>query len=620
MKRFIAILFLLCGLSAHAQFVTITLSVTNIPTNGATIAVGADVRTWTNSVTVPATQILIAANNILNASNLYNNVAANHFSGQQSPQWNGTSSNVIFSGISAFLTISTNWQTNTPVTNATTGILSVAVNASGSTAGMTFADNSNQVAMASGIVAGINASASNSLSAGIVMSNFPPLSGTNTFAGTNNFSATKGLNGNVGSLTNGAWTNPNLTNGINNGNPFRSIGSGTGAEQFGLNSSSSANFATALGNTATASGMSSSAFGFNTMATGANDLSVGSGATANGPGSSRIALGNGATATGSGSISVGSNSASSGPLSIAIGATASASGSNAVALGSGSAGFDNSTAIGNGATPTQTNQVTLGNSTGSVYIPGTLLAAGGVSNLITLGPAALSQTSTNTLGGVIVFPRFNNTGLANGVNQDVALGTNMTTKLSGPAAAFTTAGFVNGLDDRYALVENSTGFQWTINNQSGFESTSTNRIFTGTGADVILSSNSFALFKYDASVSLWKLMFASGSPSSGGSGSFSGSFSGNGGSLTNVTASTFSGYRAGFQAIGNLATSQAVTFTTPLASAVGTNYSVSISSDSTLASAVGFSAGSKTTNGFTITLSAGIAGGIGVDYTAIPYQ
>lgn len=78
--------------------------------------------------------------------------------------------------------------------------------------------------------------------------------------------------------------------------------------------------------------------------------------------------------------------------------------------------------------------------------------------------------------------------------------------------------------------------------------------------------------------------------------------------------------RAGFQAIGNLATSQAVTFTTPLASAVGTNYSVSISSDSTLASAVGFSATSKTTNGFTITLSAGVTGGIGVDYTAIPYQ
>lgn len=88
---------------------------------------------------------------------------------------------------------------------------------------------------------------------------------------------------------------------------------------------------------------------------------------------------------------------------------------------------------------------------------------------------------------------------------------------------------------------------------------------------------------------------------------------------TNV-ATGLSSYRAGFQAIGNLATSQAVTFSTPLASAVGTNYSVSINSDSTLASAVGFSATSKTTNGFTITLSAGVTGGVGVDYKATPYQ
>lgn len=80
----------------------------------------------------------------------------------------------------------------------------------------------------------------------------------------------------------------------------------------------------------------------------------------------------------------------------------------------------------------------------------------------------------------------------------------------------------------------------------------------------------------------------------------------------------YNNYRAGSQAITSLSTSQAVTFSTPFQP--GTSYSVSINPDSTLASSVGFSATSKTTNGFTITLSAGITGGVVVDYIAEPNQ
>jgi len=157
----------------------------------------------------------------------------------------------------------------------------------------------------------------------------------------------------------------------------------------------------------------------------------------------------------------------------------------------------------------------------------------------------LTETGTNTLNAELILSRFNNTGLANGMNQDVQLGTNCNTKLSGPTAAFTTAGFAAPNNDQFNFVQNSTSFQWTIQNQNGFEATAANRIFTGTGVDVVLSSNSWALFKYDSSVSLWILLFASGQPSSGGSGTFSGTFSGNGGGLTNLINITQTNFISG---------------------------------------------------------------------------
>lgn len=101
-----------------------------------------------------------------------------------------------------------------------------------------------------------------------------------------------------------------------------------------------------------------------------------------------------------------------------------------------------------------------------------------------------------------------------------------------------------------------------------------------------------------------------------------------GANLTGITAANLTGtlpasvipYRSGVANIGNLSTSQAVVFSSPMASAVGANYYVGISFNSTLAAAISASATSKTTNGFTITLSAGITGGVTADYMAIPYR
>src|ERR1035437_5323753 len=79
-------------------------------------------------------------------------------------------------------------------------------------------------------------------------------------------------------------------------------------------------------------------------------------------------------------------------------------------------------------------------------------------------------------------------------------------------------------------------------------------------------------------------------------------------------------YRSGITNIPTLTTSQAVLFSTPFSPTVGTNYSVSVSFDTVLAAAVGFSTTSKTTNGFTVTLSGTITGSVLVDYVAWPYQ
>ncbi|MES2367053.1 MAG: hypothetical protein V4563_14350 [Pseudomonadota bacterium] len=90
--------------------------------------------------------------------------------------------------------------------------------------------------------------------------------------------------------------------------------------------------------------------------------------------------------------------------------------------------------------------------------------------------------------------------------------------------------------------------------------------------------------------------------------------------LTGTVPTSVLPYRSGITNLANLSTSQAVLFTTPFSPDVGTNYSVWISFDTVIATAVGAATTSKTTNGFTLTISAGIAGTTLFDYGAFPYR
>lgn len=593
---FILALVFVCSI-CEAQLVTGDLKITNAPVNTSTITVNGRVFTWTNGTPIGSFAILITNTLAGDATNLYN-VAGLVLPniGVSLTQTNGT--NIIFSGNQMAESISTAWASLVLTTNANVGATNVIVPFS------VMAANS-RTNIASQLTLDVPANSTNA-----VDQNSKFASQLAGLAKSNNLSGIL-VATNITNLIGGRLTNVVIYNGSNFGSPFRSPGGGVGSEQFGLGASANATAALALGDGATANDSQSTAIGNGAISTGTGSLAVGFNATT--VFNNDTALGANAAAQGGASIAIGSFSESDRTNGIAIGASAIATQSNSVAIGpSANSSFTNSTAIGQNSATTATNQVALGTSTGTVLVPGSFYVTGGA--LITGAVTNFQAAGTNAINAVLTGPRFVNTLLANGQNQDVVLGTNLTTQFSGLTAAFTTAGFVGGIADRYAFALNSTVNNWTIENDSGFESTPANRIFTGTGASVVLSSNSWALFNYDASVTHWRLVFASGTPSTGGSGNFSGTFAGDGGSLTNLN------YRAGFQAIGNLATSQAVTFTTPFLPAVGTNYSVSISSDSTLASAVGFSATSKTTNGFTITLSAGVAGGIGVDYSAMPYR
>lgn len=239
-----------------------------------------------------------------------------------------------------------------------------------------------------------------------------------------------------------------------------------------------------------------------------------------------------------------------------------------------------------------------------------------------IGTAYIQNTvGTNTVTAVSILTRFNNTAMANGINAAVNTSTNTWVRLSGSSGAFTVNGIAGGQNDEIVYLENSTGFQITIAQDSGGDPTPANRIYNPGGADIVNTNNPGVFgFKYDSSVTHWKLFSINGIQAVGGSGTFSGTFTGVGTGLTGVSASGFSNYRANGIAFGNLATSVAVTFSTPFPPTVGTNYSVSFGFDATLGAAVTPGATSKTTNGFTATLSAGIAGGTFIDYSALPYQ
>lgn len=93
--------------------------------------------------------------------------------------------------------------------------------------------------------------------------------------------------------------------------------------------------------------------------------------------------------------------------------------------------------------------------------------------------------------------------LVNGDNPDVVLdATASYFRILGPTGAFAITGFVAN-DGLFFLVRNATAQDWTIKNLTG--SVGANQIDTQTGANVVLTGGSSAMFYYDGSLGKWVL-------------------------------------------------------------------------------------------------------------------
>lgn len=456
-----------CRTEASSTLVTATITVTNTAgtTNGQTIQVNGDTRTWTNSVFVPASQIL--TNNSIGgcATNLFNQVADFPFL-NLSLALSGTNGITLQTAPNGGLavTLSAGWATVTLTTNTLTSaqVLRLPI---------TVEYPSNQVSMSTFMAQALEYGTYGISSNAPALSNYCSLSTTQTVSAAKTFASFAGT---AASITNGNFLNPTLTNGVNYGNAFSSKGLGSASEQFGASASAATNSATAVG-------------------PGANALNIAS-----------TALGNSSIAQGQNSLALGYSAFAGFLQATAVGASSLGNAINATAVGyNANAAYSNSTAIGTAAATTAPNQVMLGSAGVSVSVNNALNVGGG--ETIANGITNLLLTGQNNApaGADITFGRYALTTLANSNNAAIVVGTNVFVEVSGPSAAFNINGISGGRDGKLLVLLNRTGQNMTLANDSGVDPTPSNRLYCLTGADKSITGNSAALLIYSGSVTHW---------------------------------------------------------------------------------------------------------------------
>lgn len=492
MKRFFsaALLLLAIALPAAAdQIITATITVTNAPTvNGETITVNGDTRTWTNSVVFPATQILTNTTIGGSATNMYLAIAAARFANLSLAQLtngitlqtapNGPLSVSLSSGW-GLVTLTTNFLTNTIVLRLPITVELPAVQTNLAT-----------------LLAQALESSTYSISGGApFLTNYVGLTNTQTITGRKFFTSAVFTNE---LSTNGFYSNPTFTNGVNYGAGIQSRSAPGGGEQFGNGASTTTASGTAVGDGASTTGSNASALGYSSQVVGNNGTAIGAFATTAGQNSTGV--GEAATANTDYATALGTQTFATGTNSLAAGQGAAAAGLNSTAIGQGSsASFNNSTALGQGAATTATNQVMIGKSGQSILVAG-VLQASSISN------AVFASTNNFPTGSDISYQRYALSTLANGNNAGVIVGTNIFCELSGPTGAFTINGIAGGRDGKFIVLLNRTGQNMTIANDSGVDATAANRIYCLTGADKTVTGNSAAMLIYNQNVTHWILL------------------------------------------------------------------------------------------------------------------
>jgi hypothetical protein len=457
------------GDGQSASIINALITVTNSAgtTNGQTIVVNGNTRTWTNNVVVPSSQILTNSTANGAATNLFSQFSQNPFLGVSMLYANTNAITLQAApNVNLTVTLSAGWGTVVYTTNtlATTYALRLPVTAE------TANPRTNIVSM-------LALAIDDSSSTNVVHENAPMMqqflgkTNVQTVTGAKTFSS---ISGTVGGFTNGAWLNPKTTNLVNYGNALSSPSAYSGAEQFGDGAQAIADQTLALGNGSTAVYANGIAVGWNALSQGNGCIAIGSGVSVYGVNS----IGIGGTATKDGSIAIGSGSSST---------------------------YTNSAAIGYNSASTAANQVMLGSATVSTVVNSSLSVGAGAT--ITGGITNLIARGTNTIpaGGDIAFGRYALSSLATGNNAAIPVGTNVFVEVSGPGAAFTINGIAGGRDGKLLIILNQTGFNMTIAHDSGVDATAANRIYTMTGADRATTGNGAAMLIYSGAASRWIL-------------------------------------------------------------------------------------------------------------------
>lgn len=397
----LAALLLAPGGNAADFIVSLSITVTNQPTNGASLTVNAATRTWSANVTAPATQVLVATNGAFatSATNLFSQIASYSFAGPLALSF--SSSNVVTlraplnTAIAASLTgpwATLTLATNSAVTNLTAVRVPLAAEAPSVRANV-----ADQLVKGISDYAQTNAfpAAANALSNFVNRVTDQVIGGAKTWTGSNAFN---------GGLS--------FSNGVNRGSAFSSPGTATGSEQLGSGATATGPYAIAVGRGAGAN----ATFG----------TALGNFATAN-SGTNATALGSFATATGQDATAVGNTAAATGGESIGLGKSSSAAGTASIVVGSGAsdAGFSNVVVVGKGATAATNNEVVLGSSAHRVRIPGTLASP-------TITGASVQANSLIASNAVNLGAAFTSPGSAPGSEQ---LGTNTTASGTNSIAA-----------------------------------------------------------------------------------------------------------------------------------------------------------------------------------------
>ena len=456
MRIILLIALLFSTFAAHAtDVVTAIITVTNTPSNGNTLTVNGNVRTWKTSVSAVGTDILIASGIGPTATNLYNHVASYGFSGPL--QLTRSSTNAItLKGIPAqSMTVSSSgtWATITYSTNTITDTYAVRVPI---TSEPTATQRTN---IASLLLVSLRDYPTNSLTLTTATTNFLD---TTTAQVVSNKTLSTGTYIKAGTITNVA------------------------AEQITFKYRSSADIG--------ASGYNGIYF---TKNAGGDPWIIA-------PDSSGKPSLYNANATNPPVLAADYTPNPQNILNLLIASNIFGMKTNVANVWTGTNTFSritNSTIVGSSLTQVSDFSGYVSAITNGYWLSGGL-TNGTLTNTTVYG--------TFYTSGKTSFERVANTALASGNNADVDFGSGTFVEItSGPAANFTISGISGGVNGRLLIVHNATSYSMALLNDTG---TAANRILTGTGGDVYFSGSATVSLVYDSNQLKWILVGVSEAP------------------------------------------------------------------------------------------------------------